>query len=445
VPYGKVLFFLSEQVAIILLFFIFSLVFSVHLYLDLVKLIAIFAAWIAATLSVWFYFFELYELKTIFKDYKLYSRFLFALGLAILVGIGSFEIVANRNLLGDGNILMGISGAVLGSTMIRWFFPLLTRSIDHVYVFGEGKNAQEVVHLAMPWVARKTNFEVIEFDYNRPLSEKVVTGWCSPFKGTIVLVNDERESHSESGSVWKSLMQYRISGAQILEGIDFVERMARRIPISLLKIRHLVLSERWLKRGSVDEIGKRCADLALACLVLAFAAPFMILIAIMIFLDSKGPIFYRQERMGKQGKNFWITKFRTMHTEAESDGQPRWAQSNDPRITRIGKILREMRLDELPQLFSVIRGDMSFVGPRPERPYFVEKIEKEVPFYRLREVVKPGITGWAQLCYPYGSSIEDAKAKLEYDLYYIKNCSLFLDLLIFFNTFRHVLLRRGAR
>jgi lipopolysaccharide/colanic/teichoic acid biosynthesis glycosyltransferase len=167
-------------------------------------------------------------------------------------------------------------------------------------------------------------------------------------------------------------------------------------------------------------------------------------VAALIKLDSPGPLFYRQERVGLNGRVFSITKFRTMQVDAERDGA-RWAQVNDPRVTRVGRFLRLCRLDELPQLFAVLKGDMTLVGPRPERPVFVEQLKQQIPFFGLREAVKPGVTGWAQLRYPYGASVEDARAKLEYDLYYIKHGSLFLDLAILFHTVRHVLTARGAR
>jgi lipopolysaccharide/colanic/teichoic acid biosynthesis glycosyltransferase len=168
-------------------------------------------------------------------------------------------------------------------------------------------------------------------------------------------------------------------------------------------------------------------------------------VAAVVKLDSPGPIFYGQERVGYRGQVFRITKFRTMRVDAELKSGPTWAAKGDQRVTRSGRFLRLCRLDELPQLFSVLVGDMSLVGPRPERPFFVDRLKKEIPFYELREVVRPGVTGWAQIRYPYGASVDDARAKLEYDLYYVKNGSVFLDLAILFHTARHVLMGRGAR
>jgi len=170
----------------------------------------------------------------------------------------------------------------------------------------------------------------------------------------------------------------------------------------------------------------------------------MLLLALMIRLDSPGPILYRQERVGLGGKPFTLLKFRSMRANAEALG-PTWAEQRDPRVTRIGSFMRRTRMDELPQLINILRGEMSFIGPRPERPHFVEQLADAIPFYRERARVKPGLTGWAQVNYPYGASVEDAKAKLSYDMYYVKNRSPLLDILILFSTVRVILFQEGAR
>jgi exopolysaccharide biosynthesis polyprenyl glycosylphosphotransferase len=178
-------------------------------------------------------------------------------------------------------------------------------------------------------------------------------------------------------------------------------------------------------------------------LLAVLASPLLVLSAIAIKLDSRGPILFRQIRVGLEGKTFVVYKFRSMREDAENDTGPVWAQEADTRVTRVGRVLRKVRLDELPQLFNVLRGEMSLVGPRPERPYFVDLLEQEIPFYDLRHSVKPGITGWAQVCCPYGASIEDAHQKLQYDLYYAKNMSLRLDAVILLKTLRVVLFGKG--
>jgi exopolysaccharide biosynthesis polyprenyl glycosylphosphotransferase len=171
----------------------------------------------------------------------------------------------------------------------------------------------------------------------------------------------------------------------------------------------------------------------------------MLLTAVAIKLESPGPVLYRQERVGQGGKTFSIMKFRSMRADAEKDGKPRWASSNDDRVTAVGRFIRRSRIDELPQIFNVFLGDMSFVGPRPERPYFVQDLARQIPYYNVRHTVKPGITGWAQVRYPYGATVDDAIHKLQYDLYYVKNHSLFLDLMILLQTVQVVLFGKGAR
>jgi lipopolysaccharide/colanic/teichoic acid biosynthesis glycosyltransferase len=178
---------------------------------------------------------------------------------------------------------------------------------------------------------------------------------------------------------------------------------------------------------------------------LLITLPVMLLTALLIWLESGRPILYRQQRIGAFGRSFELLKFRSMRVNAEADGVPRWATHNDGRCTRVGKVIRRLRFDELPQLINVLKGDMSFVGPRPERPVFVKDLSKEISYYSYRHTVKPGITGWAQVRYPYGASVEDAKEKLQYDLYYIKNQSLFLDLIILAQTAHIVLFGKGAR
>jgi exopolysaccharide biosynthesis polyprenyl glycosylphosphotransferase len=183
--------------------------------------------------------------------------------------------------------------------------------------------------------------------------------------------------------------------------------------------------------------------LALVGLILSF--PIAVVTALLIKLDSKGPIFYKQERLGKNGRTFEVIKFRSMRTDAEENGKPVWASADDSRATRIGRIIRVIRVDEIPQFWNIIKGEMSFVGPRPERPHFVSQLADEVPFYEHRHLVAPGLTGWAQIKYPYGASIDDARQKLQFDLYYIKNQSLALDLVIVFETVKTVLFGRGGR
>lgn len=256
---------------------------------------------------------------------------------------------------------------------------------------------------------------------------------------TIVIASDERRSRLPV----EELIRLRLSGVTVLPAQRFAERVLRRIPLSLLRPSDLAIGE-----GLISPLRtglKRVFDLVMSSLLLACASPVLLVLAILIKLDSEGPVFYWQERVGRGGKSYRLHKLRTMKKDAEKLSGPVWAQAKDPRVTRIGMFLRKTRLDEIPQVFAVFRGDMSFVGPRPERPFFVQQLKTQIPFFGLREAVKPGITGWAQIRYPYGATVDDARAKLEYDLYYVQHQSLFLDLAICFHTVKTVLFGRGAR
>jgi exopolysaccharide biosynthesis polyprenyl glycosylphosphotransferase len=206
-----------------------------------------------------------------------------------------------------------------------------------------------------------------------------------------------------------------------------------------------LLSGRGYQRIRGGEGRLRVFDLVLASLLLVLTLPLMLFIAGLIKIDSRGPALYRQERVGLRGRLFTLYKFRSMHQDAEANGVPIWAAVGDSRITRVGRLIRYTRIDELPQLLNVLRGEMSFIGPRPERPYFVEKLATAIPLYAIRHCIKPGITGWAQINAPYGASIEDAREKLSYDLYYVKYRGLLLDLAILLRTLRVVVLGQGAR
>jgi sugar transferase (PEP-CTERM system associated) len=242
----------------------------------------------------------------------------------------------------------------------------------------------------------------------------------------------------------ESLLQCRISGVRVTDMAGFYERVRGEVPVELLKASWLIYGDGFKQDWSRNLV-KRGFDLSVSSALLLITLPIMALTALAIRLESRGSIIYRQERVGLGGRVFTVYKFRSMENDAEKDGKPQWAKMNDPRITRIGRFIRKTRIDELPQLMNVLRGDMSFVGPRPERPAFVDELAKKVPYYGVRHSVKPGVTGWAQVRLAYGASVEDAVRKLENDLYYVKNHSLFLDLLILLETVRVVLFGEGAR
>jgi len=230
----------------------------------------------------------------------------------------------------------------------------------------------------------------------------------------------------------------------VLDLSAFFERHGGKVQIDNLRESWFIFGHGF-RQGIVRMAVKRCFDIAASLTLLLLALPVMLCAAIAIKLNSVGPVIYRQERVGLGGRTFNVLKFRSMRTDAEKDGKPQWAQAGDSRVTRVGRFMRLTRIDELPQIFNVLRGEMSLVGPRPERPFFVDQITSSVPFYAARHSVKPGVTGWAQVRHNYGASVSDAADKLEYDLYYVKNHRLWLDILILFHSVRVVLLAQGSR
>ena len=240
------------------------------------------------------------------------------------------------------------------------------------------------------------------------------------------------------------LLRIKTTGVHVNYFSSFIERETGRVDLDSVNPSWLIFSDGFSSGRAISSVAKRLFDIAASSLLLALTAPVIVLFAVLVKLDSKGPAFFRQTRVGLFGQDFDVIKLRSMRTDAEANGA-QWAVLDDPRVTRLGKFIRKVRIDELPQTWSVLKGEMSFVGPRPERPEFVAELEEHLPFYAERHMVKPGITGWAQINYPYGASVEDSRHKLEYDLYYAKNYTPFLDLLILLQTLRVVLWHEGAR
>ncbi len=242
-----------------------------------------------------------------------------------------------------------------------------------------------------------------------------------------------------------ALIACKLSGIQIMDRLTFFEEVRGYVDLQSVKADWIIFAEGF-KGGSIFERAlKRTMDVIISLVFLVVTAPLFLMSALAVKLSSKGPILYKQQRVGLNGKVFEVLKFRSMRVDAEEAGKPQFAAEKDPRVTAVGRILRRSRADEIPQAINVLRGDMSFVGPRPERPYFVDQLSKQLSFYNERHCLKPGITGWAQIRYPYGASFEDSRRKLEYDLYYVKNYSLFLDLLIILQTLRVIILPHGVR
>jgi len=395
----------------------------------------------------------LYERNRRYNAIQMGARAVLLLLLLLAVAAGVFSLFP----LGSGSDVSLVWGSLVAAALLMVAYRVvlggafpraLTR--QRVLIYGTGGRARMV---GKSLLQSDPNIEVVGF-FSGPNEEShEVTTWGTLEEGQslsefalsqqvdeIVVALSERRGGSMP---MRELLDCKLHGIRVLD-------IAKHFETNLGQIRLDSVSPGWLIFGEGFNQGfwrtaiKRAFDLIGALVLLAVAAPLMLLTAVLILLESGAPILYRQERVGREGRLFNVVKFRSMRTDAEKDGVPRWATSGDSRVTRIGKVIRKLRVDELPQLFSVLKGDMSLVGPRPERPFFVDKLTAEIPFYAARHSVKPGLTGWAQVRYHYGASIEDTAEKLQYDLYYVKNHSLFLDLVILFETVGVVLTGKGA-
>jgi sugar transferase (PEP-CTERM system associated) len=341
--------------------------------------------------------------------------------------------------------------AIAGFRMLArtvWGHDLLA---ERVLIVGTGQSAKDI---ARQFLKRKAvGYEVLGFlgeaeEVGRVLVNPAVVGTVDelePLAGRqratliVVAMNEVRGRMPV-----EELLRLRTSGVRVTDVATALEHLTGRIPLNSLRPSWLVFSEGF-DRSPVFELAKRTVDVTASTALLMLTAPLLALLALLIRLDSRGPVLYRQQRVGQRGRPFTLLKLRTMREDAEAGG-PAWtSQGEDPRATRLGRLLRRTRLDELPQLWNVLRGEMSFVGPRPERPFFVEQLRKVIPFYDERHSVKPGVTGWAQVKFHYGSSLEDAEEKLEYDLYYVKHMSWAFDVGILVYTAKVLLFGKGAR
>lgn len=354
-------------------------------------------------------------------------------------------------------LFIAICLAMAGALLLRLFFIRivdLSQLNRHIVIFGAGTVASQLVedynnHQSFLGVKiigciRDTENPVVDkallmnapLDWGRFIRENRIS--------EVVMAPQEQRRSESRALPMAELMECKLSGTEITDAQSFYERTMKKANISLVRPSWILYSDGFRASRS-REVSKRLLDLLIALSLSIVLAPFMLLTALAVMLESGLPILYSQDRVGKDGKSFRIFKFRSMRQDAEKDGKAVWASQNDSRVTRVGAFIRNTRLDELPQLYNVIRGDMSFVGPRPERPEFVLELNEKIPFYDTRHYVKPGLMGWAQLNYPYGASVDDARGKLEYDLYYSKNHSLLMDILIMIQTVEVVLLGKGVR
>jgi len=391
------------------------------------------------------HWFDLYDPARFSAKGELYFRLLLVPGLLALA-MAAVSYVFPRALIGNGSSLIGLvilTFALFGWRMAYAWLAQRPYLQERVYVLGTGERAQRLVQ-----GLRQRSELGIE-----------VVGWTGKVEGALTresvashLMENESEVHrvivampDRRGTIpMPELLQLRLRGVKVEEATSWLEKMSGRIEVDELYPSWLIFQDGF-RSNATFVVLRRLLSILVSFVSSVLVLPLLPLVVLAIKLDSRGPVLYRQRRVGRGGATFYCYKFRTMRQDAEADTGPTWAGDDDPRITRVGRFLRASRLDEIPQLWCVLKGDMAFVGPRPERPEFVDWLSKQIPYYGVRHVVRPGVTGWAQVRYKYGNTADDAKQKLQYDLFYIKNASVGLDLLIMFQTIKTVLLGRGAQ
>jgi sugar transferase (PEP-CTERM system associated) len=349
---------------------------------------------------------------------------------ATLIWLGCISVTRGTFLITLGRGLLKRRIAVLGN-------GAQAARIAHLVDSGENQHFTPVSFIRMPGERGEPCRDAVDWPEAGPDALADLGGKLGVSE--IVVATEDRR-----GLPVRQLLHCKLAGIRVTEFLDFWERETRTVDLEALRPSWLFFSDGF-RCGAVDELIKRTFDITVSLALLVFSAPLLVAAACLIKLDSPGPVLYRQERVGYRGRAFTILKFRSMCADAERESGPQWAAKRDPRVTRVGAIIRKLRIDELPQILNVLRGDMSFVGPRPERSYFVANLAAVVPYYNERHWVRPGITGWAQINYPYGASVEDARRKLSFDLYYVKNRSIFLDFVILLQTARVVFWNYGAR
>jgi sugar transferase (PEP-CTERM system associated) len=379
-------------------------------------------------------------------------RLLTAVSIGV-IGLALLNFVMPGVTLWRSNLLYAMPIAIMLLSVVRL---ALRRALigdafrRRVLVMGAGNRAARIGALAnqrdagfhvVGYIAMSDQPPVVDNAVHRSKIDSLADHVLEVDANEVVLALEERRK----ALPLSDLLRVKTTGVHVNEISSFLERETGRVDLATVNPSWFIFSDGFTAGQRVSKFAKRLFDVVASVLVLALTLPLIVLAAMAIKMSGKGPILYRQMRVGLYGELYRIIKLRTMRTDAEGNGQAIWAAENDPRITPVGRFLRQTRIDELPQLWNVLKGEMSFVGPRPERPEFVAGLEAEIPFYAERHMVKPGLTGWAQVNYPYGASVEDARAKLEYDLYYAKNYTPFLDVVILLQTLRVVLWPEGAR
>src|SRR5438094_56598 len=400
-----------------------------------------------------FYLFDLYDFVVMHDRRELVLRLLQALGLA-WVALALLFYALPQVMIGRGVSLIAVPAALLLMVIwrlaIHWVLghPELG---ERILIVGSGPFAVEIARETLG--RQDAGFRVVGFVDSDPalvgksLINPKVIGLTSELAELVkdqnidrlvVAIGDRRGQFPT-----QQLLRLSLSGdVSIEESASFYERLTGRVLLDMIRPSWLIFSSRG-QRARFNELIRAIMNRVIALVGAILSLPIAIATASLIKIDSRGPVLYKQERVGKNGRTFTLMKFRSMRTDAEKDG-PVWAQTDDQRMTRVGRIISQVRIDEIPQFWNILRGDMNFVGPRPERPHFIAQLAQEIPYYEQRHLIAPGLTGWAQIKYPYGASIEDARQKLQYDLYYIKKQSLTLDATIMFETIKTILFGRGT-
>lgn len=381
---------------------------------------------------------------------RLVTVFAFGLGLMSLVFYLLPSLYLGRGVFGIAYGTAFVAILLHRLLLFKWNGPDILK--PRILVLGTGSRAAGVDMIASKTSARR-DMKVVGFLPLLATQHYVDASRILPAEGSlmamvrkygineiVVAVRDRRNG----GLPMKELLECKLKGVRVVELSSFIERECGQVRLESVNASWMIMGEGF-RLGFFRDMVKRTFDLGASLSLLIVSSPVMLLTALCIYLENGAPIFYRQERVGRSGCPFTIYKFRSMRIDAEGDGKPRWAGLDDDRTTKVGRFIRKLRIDELPQIFNVLKGEMSFVGPRPERPYFVNQLSVQVPYYAARHSIKPGITGWAQVRYAYGATVEDATEKLQYDLYYVKNHSLFLDIMILIDTVQVVLWGKGAR
>ena len=432
----KLGFFVGEQLALLAAFIVTALAVAHGLgaNADWIRIV-IEAACATAALQIALYLADLYDFKVAYQDAPRAARLLKAIGATTIVcGLGTLLIPGPSP--AKAIAVAGLGGACTVALALRAALPDLGRLAAlraRVFVIGQGTQAASTLQREIGLDGHSEIVGVASVETSGLAARARSRG-----ADVIVVAVDDRR-----GLNVRELLACRLAGLEVIDATTFAERALKKIPVDLVKPSDLVFSDGF-ERPAWLLAGRRLVSLMASLLLFILAAPVLLIVSIIIKLDSKGPVFYTQERVGMGGRNFKMMKFRTMRTDAEANGI-KWAQKNDSRVTGIGKYLRRFRIDELPQILNVLKGEMGIVGPRPERPEFVAKLRNQIPYYDLRTLVPPGITGWAQIKYPYAASLEEAREKLHYDLWYVKHLSVLLDCSILFHTAKVVIFGRGAR